>query len=213
MLTINTFNPNAFYNPDDPSAHTQPLTGNYFSRFEIPAIVISEQLSPLIGIDLKLKNEMSAKVDLKKSRNLQMSFIDNTLFETKTTEYVFGYGYRIKNIDLPFLVKKAPKAKKIDNKKLPPNPKVKANTGRDLNIKVDFSYRDDITTNHLLDQDISNPTRGSTTIRITPTADYQLNKRLNLRLFWEYTRILPKTTESFPTTNTSAGITVRFSLK
>lgn len=213
VLTINNFNTNAFYNPDDPTANTQPLTGNYFSRFEIPAIVISEQLSPLIGIDLKLKNEMSAKVDLKKSRNLQMSFIDNTLFETKTTEYVFGYGYRIKNIDLPFLVKKAPKAKKIDNKKLPPNPKVKANTGRDLNIKVDFSYRDDITTNHLLDQDISNPTRGSTTIRITPTADYQLNKRLNLRLFWEYTRILPKTTESFPTTNTSAGITVRFSLK
>ena len=212
-LTINNFNTNAFYNPDDPNANTQPITQNYFARYEIPAIVITEQLSPLLGIDVKLKNEMSAKVDMKKSRNLQMSFIDNTLFETKTTEYIFGYGYRIKNIDLPFLVKKAPAKKKLDDKKLPPSQKAKANTGRDLNIKVDFSYRDDVTTNHLLDQDISNPTRGSTTIRITPNADYQLNKRLNLRLFWEYARILPKTTESFPTTNTSAGITVRFSLK
>lgn len=156
---------------------------------------------------------MSARVDMKKSRNLQMSFVDNTLFETNTTEYVFGFGYRIKNIDIPFLVKKAPVKKKTDDKKLPSSKKGTTNTGRDLNIKVDFSYRDDLTTNHLLDQDISNPTRGSTTIRITPNADYQLNKRLNLRLFWEYSRILPKTTESFPTTNTSAGITVRFSLK
>jgi len=214
ILTINNFNTNAFYSPNDPAANLQPITQNYFARYEIPAIVITEQLNPLIGVDIKLKNEMSAKVDMKKSRNLQMSFIDNTLFETKTTEYVFGYGYRIKNIDIPFLVKKAPKKKKVDNKKLAPTAqKGKPNTGRDLNIKVDFSYRDDVTTNHLLDQDISNPTRGSTTIRITPNADYQLNKRLNLRLFWEYSRILPKTTESFPTTNTSAGITVRFSLK
>ncbi|HMV22959.1 MAG TPA: cell surface protein SprA [Saprospiraceae bacterium] len=212
-LTISNFNTNAFYNPNDPLENLQPITNNYFSRYEIPAIVITEQLSPLLGVDVKLKNDMSARVDMKKSRNLQMSFVDNTLFETNTTEYVFGFGYRIKNIDIPFLVKKAPVKKKTDDKKLPSSKKGTTNTGRDLNIKVDFSYRDDLTTNHLLDQDISNPTRGSTTIRITPNADYQLNKRLNLRLFWEYSRILPKTTESFPTTNTSAGITVRFSLK
>ena len=208
ILTISNFNSNAYY------PELQPITLNYFSRYEIPAIVISESLNPLIGIDVRLKNEMSMRLDVKKTRNLQMSFIDNTLYETKTLEYVFGYGFRIKNIDIPFLVKKAPvKKKKVDDKKLAPPPSAKkASTGRDLNIKLDFSYRDDITSNHILDQDITIPTRGSTTIRVTPNADYQLNKRLNLRIFWEYSRITPKTTESYPTTNMSAGVTVRFSL-
>ena len=208
VLTISNFNSNAYY------PTLQPVTLNYFARYEIPAIVISEQLNPLIGIDVRLKNEMSMRFDVKKTRNLQMSFIDNTLYETKTLEYVFAYGFRIKNIDIPWLVKKAPaKKKKVDDKKLAPPPSAKKpNTGRDLNIKMDFSYRDDVTSNHILDQGITIPTRGSTTIRITPNADYQLNKRLNLRLFWEYSMITPKTTESFPTTNMAAGVTVRFSL-
>ncbi len=211
-LTVNNFNTNAFYNPNSPTE--QPATQNYFAKFEVPTILIREDFSPLIGLDMKLKNDMNFRFEFKKSRNLQMSFVDNTLAESQVQEFTIGYGYRIKNIDIPFLVKKNPKKKpKKDDKKLAPGKSKKAATGRDLNIKFDFSYRDDVTSNHFLDQNLNQKTRGATTIRLTPNADYQLNKRLSLRVFWEYNKVVPKTTESFPTVNTSAGVMVRFSLQ
>jgi len=57
--------------------------------------------------------------------------------------------------------------------------------GNDLNIKFDFSFRDNITINHYLDQDLAEPTRGTRDISINPSVDYQVNKRLNLRLFFD----------------------------
>jgi cell surface protein SprA len=90
--------------------------------------------------------------------------------------------------------------------------KGEATGGNDLDIKFDFSYRDDLTVNHLLDQENSQITRGLRTIRISPSATYQVNKRLNLRFFFDQSRTIPKTSASFPITNTQAGVTVRFSL-
>ena len=41
---------------------------------------------------------------------------------------------------------------------------------------------------------------------------YQLNRRLSLRLFFDYRRTVPKTSAGFPRTDTSGGIVVSFQL-
>jgi len=81
-----------------------------------------------------------------------------------------------------------------------------------MNFKFDFSFRDDITIVHKLDQGIAEPTRGLKTIRISPSIDYDINKQLNVRLFFDRSRTIPATSASFPITNTAAGLTIRFSL-
>ena len=101
-LTINSFNTDLDFRTNQPQLKNTE-TSNYYSRFEIPQLVITEQFSPLLGLDMRLKNDMTLRVDFKKSRNLAMSFIDYQLSETKTTEYVVGFGYRMKNVVLPFL--------------------------------------------------------------------------------------------------------------
>ena len=185
-LTINNFATDNDYLPNNPE-YISPLSGNYFSRFEVPAVVINEQLAPLIGIDIRTKNEMSIRLDFKKSRTLNMSFIDYQLNETKATDYTIGAGYKLKNVKLPF----------IKDKK-----------------KFDFSLRDDISLNRRLDQaGEGEPTRGNRAITFTPSAQYYLNKRLSLRLFMDYRKQIPKTSIGFPTTNIRGGVTVRFALQ
>jgi cell surface protein SprA len=82
----------------------------------------------------------------------------------------------------------------------------------EMEFKFDFSYRDDRTVNHILDQDNHVATRGMKTIRISPSIDYILNNRLTFRLFFDYNRTIPAVSSSFPVTNTRGGLTVRFSL-
>lgn len=196
-LTLNSYRTDLEYDPNNPFSSRNDITDDYFSEFEVPDVVISEQLQPLIGLDMRFKNDISARVDFKKSRQLAMSFIDYRLNETNTTEYTVGMGYRIKGLPLPFAVGKK-KIKKLEN---------------DVNFQFDFSFRDDLTVSHLLDQGYSVRTRGLKTIRISPSIDYTVNKRLNLRLFFDRTRTIPAVSSSFPITNTAAGLNVRFSLQ
>jgi len=177
------------------------VTRNFFSTLEIPDLVISERFSPLIGVDIRMKNDMTARFDWNKTRNLAMSFTDYQLSETNSEEFTIGVGYRVKGFKLPFKVINIPGSKGKTNE-----------LENDLNFKLDVSYRDDVTINHLLDQEQTVPTRGSKVIRISPSIDYAVNKFVNVRLFFDRSRTIPKTSASFPITNTQGGVTIRFSL-
>ncbi|MEM6964418.1 MAG: cell surface protein SprA [Bacteroidota bacterium] len=223
-LTVNQFNNELQFFDEAPLSqeNLNPATSNYYSRFEIPNLVITEQFAPLLGLDVTTQNGMSIRGDFKKSRNLQMSFVDFQLSETRTTEYVVGFRYPIKNVIIPFLTgKKKPSKSSAKKKTNQPQPNNRGNRpgrpqnqsqGNDLNVEFDFSFRDDVTINHLLDKNIAEPTRGTRTIRISPAVTYDINSKLNLRLFFDYNKTVPKTSAAFPITNTQGGITVRFSL-
>jgi cell surface protein SprA len=218
-LTVNSFNTDSDFRSIN--NRTTDLNQNYFSRFEIPQIVIQEQFSPLIGVQMELQNGISMDLDFRKSRNLQMSFITYQLSETKTSEYTFGLGYTLRNVNIGFLTGNKPKSSRGgrrggrnggDNKDNEPAAGQSQNQGRDMNIEFQFSLRDDITINHLLDQGVAEPTRGLRQIQFSPSVDYDVNDRLNVRFFFDFNKTTPKTSASFPITNTRGGITVTFSL-
>ena len=218
-LTVNSYNTDIFYDPAVPY-QIDELNFNYVARFEIPQVVITEAFQPLLGIEMRLKNELQFRVDFKRSRTLAMSFVDYQLAETQSSGYTFGTGYRWKDVNIPFLT--GTKNKKSSSRKKPtpgflggpagpagPG----ANQAHDLTFKFDFDLRDDITINHRLDQlDQAVPTRGQRTIAINPSLDYALNRRLKLRLFTDYRKTVPKTSQSFPITTVNSGIQVQFSL-
>ena len=171
------------------------LSGNFVSLYEIPNIIISEQLSPLIGIDATWTNSLTTKFDYKKSRTLTMSFIDYQLTETHSTEFTIGVGYKFSGFTLP--IKFGGKKPKLDN---------------DLTCRFDMSFRDDITSNFLLDQNINQPTGGLRTLSISPTIDYVVNDRFNVQLYFDRQSTKPKISTSYPIITTNAGVKVRFSL-
>jgi cell surface protein SprA len=82
----------------------------------------------------------------------------------------------------------------------------------DVTFRFDMSFRDDITTNFRLDQDLNEPTGGLTVIQISPTIDYLVNDRFNVQLYFDRQQTIPKISTAFPITTTNAGIKVRMSL-
>jgi cell surface protein SprA len=105
------------------------------------------------------------------------------------------------------------------NGKTPPNPSNGAPGGinstkgsNDLTLRLDFSIRDDATSSSYLDQNASLPTGGQKVITISPSVDYVLNNRINLKLYFDQRRTIPKISTTPPITTTKAGIQIRISL-
>jgi len=183
-----------FYHIGFPS-FVDPLTGNYIPYFLVPNISIQEAFDPLIGVEITFVNQLSTRFEYKKSRQLSLSLIDYQLAEIRSTELTFGFDWRRKGMPL---IKRLPFMKgKLDN---------------DVTFRMDFSMRDDATANSKLDQGTSFGTAGQKVIRIAPSIDYIVNNRISIKLYFEQNRNIPKISNSFPITNTRAGLQVRISL-
>lgn len=196
-LTVNGFQTNLDATKDNQGNvnNKDSLSHNFFAAYNMPSIVINEQFSPLIGIDMTFVNKISARFDYKMSKTVTMSFADYQLIENKSTTITVGAGYTIKGLKLPFKINK--KQVRLDN---------------DLKIRCDVSYRNGITVNHLIDQSIPQITAGSSTLTISPAIDYMISKGINLSIFCDYSHTNPYVLSSFPTTNIKGGFKLKMSL-
>ena len=172
------------------------VSGNYIPFFLLPNISIREDFGPLIGLEITTVKQLNLKFLYNKSRQLSLSLVDYQLSETNSSEFVIGGGYRVKGFRLPF---KLPGMKntKLDN---------------DLSFKLDLGIRNDATSNSRLDQQNAYGTGGQKVVTIQPSIDYVLNKRINLKLFFDQRRVTPYISTSAPTINTRAGVSVRVNL-
>ena len=174
------------------------VSKNFIPYYLVPNITIQEQFAPLLGVDLSFVNQLTAKLEYAKSRQLSLSLIDFQLSETRSTEITIGAGYRKRGLKLPF---KVPFTKN-DSKKL----------DNEINFRFDFKLRDNVTSNSRLDQQSAIPTNGSKEITLSPTIDYYISNRINVKLYFDQRRVIPYISSSAPTTNTRAGVQVRISL-
>ncbi|HET9057427.1 MAG TPA: cell surface protein SprA [Chitinophagaceae bacterium] len=172
----------------------EPLSGNFVPYFLVPNITIREEFSPLFGVDVLFTNQVSAKVEYKKSRTLSLSLVDFQLSEMRSTEYTVRAGWRKRGknaVKLPFI------KKKLEN---------------DLSLTLELTYRDDATANTRLDVENSFATGGQKVWFINPSIDYVLSNRVNLRFYFEQRRVTPYISSSPPSVVTRSGIQLRISL-
>ncbi len=220
-LTVNSFDTGLDFlrTQNDPGGPINELNQNFYPRLEIPQVDIQEGFSPLAQVDAALKNGMSFNMTYNKTRRLGMSFISNQLSETQTTEISVGFGYLIRNFGL---FSSGDDGRGNDQQNQPGgnqrNPRLGGGRrgggqAQDLDIRFNLSLRDDVTFNHLLDQGIVEPTRGTYALSISPSAEYKINQQLSLRLFFDYRRNVPKTSAGFPRTDTAGGVILRFQLQ
>ncbi len=202
-LSMNSFNSNL--NFQDPFGIRQPgfidtLTGNFVPYFMVPNITISEQFAPLIDLDMQFVNQLQAKFSFSKSRQLSLSLIDYQMSESRSTEYIFGLGFRKRGVPLPFhwqVMGKNGLTGKLEN---------------DLTLRLDMSLRNDYTTNSYLDQNAAVPVGGQQVISISPSISYVINNRINMKLYFDERRTVPAISSSPPVTTTRAGVEIRISL-
>jgi cell surface protein SprA len=168
---------------------------NFMAKDLITTVTVSEQWSPLIKLDITLHNSILVNCEYKKDRNLSLGLTSKTITEVAGSEIVVGTGYRIKDVSL---------GKKLMIKGKP----IKS----DLNLKCDLSFRKNVTVIRRIVEEVSQATGGTNIISIKLSADYVINERINVRFFYDRIINKPVVSNSFPTTNTNAGISLRLTL-
>ena len=184
----------------DQYGHPTTLDDNedYIFYEQLNGVSIAEQFSPLIKVDMTLQNSLQFNVAVKKERNLSLSFADNQLTEVNSKEFVFGTGYRWKKA----LQLKNPFSKAKDKKTIK----------SDLNLKLDFSIRQNLTVIRKVEEAVTQPTAGQTIYSLKTAADYLITQRITLRLFYDWLLTNPRISTSFKSSNTNGGVSIRFSL-
>jgi cell surface protein SprA len=82
----------------------------------------------------------------------------------------------------------------------------------DLNLKLDLSIRDNKTLARKLIEEVNQPVAGQRVFTIGATADYVLSDRFNLQVYADHSMNDPFVANTFLTSNTNFGFSLRFTL-
>jgi len=181
------------------NGYASSLNDNYDfnARYDITLLSITEQFSPLIRLNATLNNSMLVNVELKRSRNLALSFVNNQLTEVISQEYVVGVGYRLKGLKFNISSGGGNGRKQVNS---------------DLNMKVDFSLRDNRTILRRIDQNINQVSSGQKVMSINFSADYMVSQRMTMRLYYDQVINNPYMANQYRNSSTNGGISMRFTL-
>ncbi|GAB4405134.1 MAG: cell surface protein SprA [Bacteroidia bacterium] len=182
-----------------------PVTGieiqDYYATNNIQAVQITEQFAPLLGINLTLKNGGTGQIDYKRGRQMTLNVGSLQLVEMLNQDIAVMMGYRKDKLNLTLHL-----------------------FGKDIflknsaNFQLRFTLRDTKELNRTLSPTgtitslAPQFTRGSRNLILSPSIDYVVNTRLNIKLFFERNVNTPYTSNAFNTAFTSGGVQVRFTL-
>ncbi|MBA2613886.1 MAG: cell surface protein SprA [Bacteroidetes bacterium] len=172
------------------------LNSNFVPYYNINAVTITEAFAPLIKFDFQfLKQGWSANLETKRDKTTSLNITGPQIIETKGQEYIVGLGYMYPKLKI--------KGIQIQGKVLESN----------LLIKLDVSYRQNLSIIRRVSDGISIPTGGTNILTLRSSADYQLTQNINLRLFYDWIKTKPQTSASFPTANATGGFSLRINFQ
>ena len=200
MYTINQFRSNLDYNEGNPTLdfvsqnpNVLDQSDNYKNEFLYSNINLMEQFSPLFKLDFEMKNSIKILAEVKKDRLLSLSFDNNLLTEIQGNEYIFGFGYRVKDLKIRSSLAGASQIIKSD-----------------LNMKLDLSIRNNKTIIRYLDLDNNQVTSGQTIWNFKYSADYDFSRNLTGIFYFDYSFSEYAISTAFPQTTIRSGFTMRY---
>ena len=142
-----------------------------------------------------LHNNMLVNFEIKKSRDLSLSFVNNQLTEVTSNELVFGFGYIFKNVQ--FTLNTGGNRKRMKS---------------DLKINADAKIKKNKTVLRRLDDDVIQISAGSQVISFNTSADYNINKKFSIKFFFEKMLTDPFVSNQYKNSTTKGGFSLRFNL-
>ena len=206
---------------------TDATTGNPTpsSMFNVSTVSINESFSPLLGIDVTFQNNLTCKLEYKKTRVLNLSMTSVQINEQSSNDWVLGLGYKINDFKL-FGGSNHRKVK--SNKKTggegeeessgksssrTTTSSKKGSVNHDLNLRLDLSYRMQAAIVRDIASMTSSASSGNKAFKLSFSADYTLSKLLTMSLYYDQQVNTPLlSSSSYPTTTRDFGISMKFSL-
>lgn len=191
--SISSFTNNLQFDTNDPLVTNE--AGNFEPSTLISSATLVDEFSPLLRIDMKMKNSFSMRGELKKDRTLTMNFNNNTLTDIKGTEYILGLGYLFKDV------------------------KVRTSfTGKqqtlkgDINLRADVSLRDHLTLVRSVSTDSDQISGGQKLFSLKLAADYRLNSNLMASFYYNHQTSRYAVSTTFPRQSINAGFNFIYNL-
>jgi cell surface protein SprA len=172
------------------------ISGDYASKYQIRSVSLTERWGPFLGIDVTTVSNVTANFQYKRDRTLNFVLTNGQLSEQTGNELVFGAGYRTNKLRIPFM--KNGRTIVLKN---------------DVNFRLDFSIREQVTKVRNLDRPSNEAVAGQTTTSIRPTIEYNINEKLMLRIFYDRRKTDPATSNQFPNIITSGGFSLRYTIQ
>ncbi|WP_316755323.1 cell surface protein SprA [Pedobacter aquatilis] len=198
---INGYNSLLRYQENDGFVSSRDANNNFLPEFQFAQVTVSEYFSPLIGVDTRLKNNVTATFELNRSRLLGLSLSNSQLAQLSENNVVLGLGYRTNKFRFPFGWFKS---LKMDN---------------NMDFKLDVAIRDNKTVIYRTVSDRNNEdvaqtevSSGAKNITLRPSVDYVLNQKFNIKLFYDSNITKPYTSQTFNTSFSNFGFSLRFTL-
>lgn len=194
--TIGSYTTNLYFDEgEDGISRIRDLDFNYIPQYELNVVNINEQFSPLINIDLNWKNSLTTRIEWKKSRTISLNLANNQIADVRNNELIIGTGYRFDDVQI--VIRTGGRQQPLSS---------------DLNIRLDFSIRDNKTMSRKLIENVNQPVAGQRIFSIRTTADYVLSDRFNLQLFFDHNLNDPFVATTYKTSNTNFGFSLKFTL-
>lgn len=204
-------------------------TGSYIpsGMYDVQSVSINESFSPLAGLDFTLNNNMTFKVEYRKSRVLTLNMTSAQLNESGSNDFVVGWGYKINDFKFSSLwgrKKKARGTNRNNNRNTSAtgtNARGASRSGssssrsisHDLNLRFDFSFRNQDAITRNIQTSLSEATSGNKAIKASFSADYTMSRYVTLSLYYDRQRNQPLlSANAYPTITQDFGFNLRFSL-
>ena len=207
---------------DDLGFVNEASTGNPIpsSMYDISTVSINEAFSPLLGFSFTLRNSLSGSLKYNRTRVITLSMTSQQITEALSSDFIIGLGYKINNLKLFGSSKKrkivSRRKKPTDDDDTDADTSADSNEGtinNSLNLRADFSLRDQSAINRNILTDLSQATSGNKAIKISLSAEYQVSRLLSLSAYYDRQTTKPLLTSSaYPTTVQDFGIGMKFSL-
>lgn len=167
------------------------------SMYDIGTVAINESFSPLIGVNATLNNGITAKLEIRKTRVMNLSVTSIQMVETTSDDIVAGAGYKLTNVKI-----------------LGARPGTGRNrVSNDLNMNLDISYRNQSALCRNIALGSTQATSGNRAVKVSFSADYTYSKMITLNMYYDYQSNFPLVSaNAFPTSTQDFGFTIKFAL-
>jgi cell surface protein SprA len=167
------------------------------SPYNVMAVSLLEEFSPLIGVNSIFLNSMSLAVNYSTKHDVNLNIASYQIVEISSKTFGATLGYRIENFD------------KIIHFPKKTNP----NLSNSLTVSATANYQMNQSLNRKIQNGFTQPTTGSSITTIKLTADYVLSRMIDLQAFFDKNINRPLVSSTaFPMSKSAFGISVKVKL-
>ena len=213
---------------------------NASSVYDISTVSINETFSPLVGLNLTFNNNMTLKAEYKTTRVATLSITSAQINETSSKDFVIGWGWKINDFRLSSLFGggKASKQAAKSNRSRRGSSASSRNSSssssssrnnasssssssssskkafaHDLNLRFDFSLRNQAAIRRDIQSGLSEATSGQLAIKTSAQIDYTMSRYITMSIYYDRQRSSPLlSSQSYPTVTQDFGMTMKVSL-